>query len=199
MAAAADAGGDYARVEALLLEAGLRMPPMPDAALTRLKEREEWCFSTRAFKVPPYDIQHYVRKAMAGASPDYVLIAQAGRAGTAHAMHYFLVQGPLQLFLQIGWDEFSTGRERSTALVNECFGLAHHLVDATAEAIRRGRLTRDGRLTVVASDLEGGFWEVARRGERGTRPTAHTRRSPRGAVAPPEILRQAWRWCRGQT
>ncbi len=197
--AVVDTGGDYARVEALLLEAGLSMPPMPDAALTRLKEREEWCFSTRAFKVPPYDIQHYVRKAVAGASPDYVLIAQAGRAGTAYAMHYFLVQGPLQLFLQIGWGEFSTGRERSTALVNECFVLAHHLVEAIPEAIRRGQLTRDGRLTVVASDLAGGFWEVARRGERGTQPAPQTRRLPRGALAPPEILGQAVRWCRGKT
>jgi hypothetical protein len=197
--AVADTGGDYARVEALLLEAGLCMPPMPDAALTRLKEREEGCFSTRAFKVPPSDIQHYVRKAMAGASPDYVLIAQSGRAGPAYAMHYFLVQGPLQLFLQIGWDESSAGRERSAALVNGCFALAHHLVEAIPEAIRRGRLSRDGRLTVVASEREGSSWEVARRGERGTQPTPHTRRPPRGAVAPPEILKQALRWCRGQT
>ncbi len=198
MAAAKDAGGDYARVEALLTEAGLTMPPMPEAALTRLKEREEWCFSTRTFKVSPSDIQHYVRKAIAGASPDYVLIAQTGQGGSSSAMQYFLVQGPLQLFLQIGWNGASQDRQRSTALVNECFALAHQVAEAVPEALRRGRLPREGRLTVVASDRDEGFWEVAAPGERANRPSPQTRRVPRGAPDPRRVLGEAVGWCRGK-
>ncbi len=193
MAAAKDAGGDYTRVEALLAEAGLSMPPMPEAALTRLKEREDWCFSTRTVKVSPGEMRHYVRKAVAGASPDYVLIAQTGQGSGPSAMQYFLVQGPLQLFLQIGW-----GGPRAAVLVNECFALAHQLVEAVPEAIRRGRLPRRGRLTVVASDRDPGFWEVATSGEQAHQPSPPARRVPRGAPDPRRVLGEAVAWCRGK-
>ncbi|MBP1780111.1 MAG: hypothetical protein H6Q86_6122, partial [candidate division NC10 bacterium] len=68
MAKASGRSTDYGRLEALLAEAGLPMPPMPDGADARLKERGEWCYSTRALKESPLNVQHYVRKAIAGAS-----------------------------------------------------------------------------------------------------------------------------------
>ena len=190
--------GDYARVEALLAESGVAMPPMPADARTRLKEREEWCFSTRAFKVSPSELQHYVRKAIADVSPDYVLIAQAGHGVGSSALHYFLVQGPLQLFLQIGWGGGSAERERSTALLNECFALAHRLVGAIPEALRRGWLPRQGRITVVGSSLGEGFWEVAAAGERASQPGGPPRGKTRGGIGPREILEEAVLWCRGK-
>ncbi len=198
MAAAKDAGADYGRVEALLKEAGLSMPPMPETALTRLKEREEWCFCTRAVKVPPSEIRHYVRKAVAGASPDYVLLARTEASGAASAMQYFLVQGPLQLFLQVRWGGPAGGRDRGVALLNECFALVHQLVRAVPEAIRRGGLSPRGRITVVASDREPGFWEVTAAGERVDRAAPPIRRAPRGAPDPRTVLEGALGWCRGK-
>ena len=189
---------DYARVEALLAESGVAMPPMPADAKTRLKEREEWCFSTRALKVSPSELQHFVRKAIAGVSPDYVLIAQAGHGVGSSALHYFLVQGPLQLFLQIGWGGGSAERERSAALLNECFTLAHRLVGAIPEALRRGWLPRQGRITVVGSSLGESFWEVAAAGERASQPGGPPRSKTRGGIGPREILEEAVLWCRGK-
>ena len=127
MAKAKDSGGDYARAEALLAEAGLMMPPMPEMAEARLKEREDDCFSTRTFKESPANLLHYVRKAIGGVSPDYVLVALGRDGRTADALHFFLVQGPLQLFLQIGWGGAGAARERATVLINDCFALAHQL------------------------------------------------------------------------
>jgi hypothetical protein len=190
--------GDYARVEALLAESGVAMPPMPAEARTRLKEREEWCFCTRTFKVSPSELQHYVRKAIAGVSPDYVLIAQAGHGVGLPALHYFLVQGPLQLFLQIGWGGGSAEKERSTVLINDCFALAHRLVGAIPEALHRGWLPRQGRITVVGSSLGGGFWEVAAAGERASQPGGPPRGKTRGGIGPRETLEEAVRWCRGK-
>jgi len=198
MAGAKASGGDYARVEALLREAGLAMPPMPETARGRLKERGEWCFSTRALKVSPYDLQHYVRKVIAGASPDYVLIAHAGPGVNLCALHYFLVQGPLQLFLQIKWGGASMDRQGSTALANECFTLAHQLVEAIPEALRRGWLTREGRLTVVASSFSDGFWEVAAGGGRAEQQWPPPRRMPRSMLGPREVLLKALHWCQGE-
>ena len=190
--------GDFARVEALLAESRVDMPPMPADAGTRLKEREEWCFCTRSFKVSPSELQHFVRKAIAGVSPDYVLIAQAGHGIGSSALYYFLVQGPLQLFLQIGWGGGSAERERSTALLNECFALAHRLVGAIPEALRRGWLPRQGRITVVGSSPGESFWEVAAAGERASQPGGPPRGKTRSGIGPREILEEAVLWCRGK-
>ena len=172
--------GDYARVEALVAEAGVVMPPMPIDARARLKEREDWCFCTRTFKVPPSDVQYYVRKAIAGVSPDYVLIARTEAGVGPAALHYFLVQGPLQIFLQIG------------------FALARQLVDAIPEALRRGRLSRQGRITVVGSSFGKGFWEVAAAGERASQPGRTPRDKARAVQNPREILAEAVLWARGR-
>jgi len=188
---------EYARLEALLAEAGLTMPPMPDAAEARLKERGEWCFSTRAFGESPFNLQHYVRKAIAGASPDYVLVARVEHTADSFAMHYFLVQGPLQVFLQMAWGSL-VSRDRSTALANECFTLAHELVAAVPQALRAGRLSRAGRLTVVGSDLVEGFWEVAAAGERASQPGRPPRGKAKDVRRPRQILEEAVRWCRGE-
>jgi len=173
------------------------MPPMPDAAEARLKERAEWCFSTRAFKESPYDLRHYARKAIAGASPDYVLVARVGQGVNSFAMHYFLVQGPLQVFLQIAWGG-QVGHERSTALVNECFASAHELVAVVPQALRAARLAQAGRLTVVGSDLVESFWEVAAPGERASQPGRSTRGKAQDVRKPRQILEEAVRWCRGE-
>ena len=196
MAKAKDSGGDYARAEALLAEAGLMMPPMPEMAEARLKEREDDCFSTRTFKESPANLLHYVRKAIGGVSPDYVLVALGRDGRTADALHFFLVQGPLQLFLQIGWGGAGAARERATALVNDCFALAHQLVEAVPHALRKGRLAPTGRLTVVGSDLGESFWEVAQADERADRPSRPLRGKNRGARGPREVLEEAVRWCR---
>ncbi|HYL81145.1 MAG TPA: hypothetical protein VEU07_10065 [Candidatus Acidoferrum sp.] len=199
MAGPKRAGGDLARLESLLAEAGLAMPPMPDAALSRLKEREEWCFSTRAFKVSPYRLQHFVRKAIEGASPDYVLVAKTGQEADPDAMHYFLVQTPLQLFLQIGSSGVRVSREQSASLVNDCFASAHQLVRGIAEAQRHGRLPRGGRMTVVASNLNESFWEVVAGAERAAGSVLPSRRQPRNLLGPREVLSEASRWCAVKT
>ena len=90
-------------------------------------------------------------------------------------------------------------REGSAALVNECFTLAHQLVKAVPEAIRRGRLPQKGRLTVVASDISEGFWGAAVGDQRihPSQPPRH--RASRTLPGPREILIEALRWCRGET
>jgi len=185
------ASGDYGRVEGLLAEAGISMPPVPPALERQLKERHEWWFSSRTSKATPHDVFHYARKAMEGAAPDYVLIAKAGPPETP-AIHYFLVQAPLQLFIQIAYGD--AGRARAVALLNRCFDLAHRLATAAPAATRRGRLSADGRLTILASDVAEGFWEVAMSTERGVQPGRGGR--ARARQGPLEILEEALRWCR---
>jgi hypothetical protein len=187
--------GDFGRVEAMLAEAGVRMPPMPADAESRLKEREEGCFSTRTFKVSPAELLHYVRKAIGGVSPDYALIAIARLADGGDGLHYYLVQGPLQLFLQLRWGTGPAERERAAAAVAECFALAHELVAVVPQSLRRGLLDRTGRITIVGTEVGEGFWEVARLEGRETR-LWKPRSKGRVSHKPREILEEALVWCR---
>jgi len=187
---------EYGRLEAMLAEAGLSMPPLPAGAEARLKEREDDWFSTRAFKESPASMQHYVRKAITGVSPDYVLVARVGRGTAACAIHYFLVQAPLQIFLQLACGS-RPGQDRATLAINECFELTHELVAAVPRALRSGRLPAAGRLTVVASDRTDSFWEIASAGERAGQAARPARVKTHDARTPRQVLEAALRWCQG--
>jgi len=191
--------GDYGRLEGLLAEAGLAMPPMPAMAEARLKERGEWCFSTRTFKEPPSSLLHYVRKAIGGASPDYVLVASVGEDPEPSVLHYFLLQGILQLFVQIGWNGRETAPGRSNDLARECLDLARDLVVSVPGALHRGLLDPGGRLTVVATDRGESFWETASAVGRLLQTSRSSRRLTRNLSGPREVLTEAVRWCRTGT
>ncbi len=179
----------------LLGQAGLSLPPLPQSLERQLKERGDAYFSTRSFKAPPSDLTHFVRKAIEGALPDFVLIARAGDGLPAEALHYYLILAPLQLFLQLAWPRESGG-ERQAAAMAHCFELAHQLVQRVPVALQQGRLSTDGRLTVVGSDFGEGFWEVSMSGERAIRPGKSAARRPRNQPRPQEVLAEAVQWCK---
>ncbi len=186
-------GGDYGRLEQMLAELGIRMPPIPDTLRRQLKERDEWVFSTRTFKAAPSDLLHFIRKAIAGGLPDFALIARQVDVPPS-AMHVYLIQSPLQLFLQLRWGEPSS----AAATIDATLALSEELAREVPVALRRGRLSPDGRLTVVGSDFTEGFWEVAASTERAVRPGAAAR--PRARMIPPPqtILAEALAWCRAR-
>jgi hypothetical protein len=187
---------DYGLLEALLAETGIGMPPVPESLERQLKEREEWYFSTRSFKAPPGELMHYVRKAMEGALPDFVLVAHSGHGLPAPALHYYLLDAPLQLFLQMRWARGEASAEREASAAHESVALAHQVAAAVPQALRRGRLSVDGRFTVVGSDFVEGFWEVSMSGERATRPGAPPRGVRRPRPTPQQILGDALEWLR---
>jgi len=187
---------DYARLEEALAAAGIALLPVPEALRRQLKEREEWYFSTRSFKAPPGELMHYARKAMEGALPDFVLVAHTAEEVPAPALHYYLIQTPLQLFLQLRWARGEARGEREAVAVNECVGLAQRAAAAVPGAVRRGKLTVDGRLTIVGSDFGEGFWEVSLAGERGARPRGTPRATRRPKPTPAQVLSEALEWLR---
>jgi hypothetical protein len=182
-------------LEELLAKAGVCLPPIPLALQRQLKERAAGYFSTRSSKAPPSQLMHFVRKAMEGALPDFVLIARAADGLPAPALHYYLILAPLQLFLQLQWPA-EIGGERRAATIDECFRLSQQLVQLLPMALRRGRLSADGRLTVVGSDFGEGFWEVSMSGERAARPGRTAARGSRNKPRPQEVLAEAVRWCK---
>ena len=160
---------DFAKAQSLLKTAGLIMPPVPQELKPRLRERTEWCYSTRVLKVWPYNINEYVNEALNGRPRNYLVLAHAGHGVNSYAMHYFLVRRTLQLFLQVGWGGVYMNAREATTQVNECFRLAGRLLAAVEEAVQSSRLRPADRLTVVATDFYGGFWLPPEKEARGRR------------------------------
>ncbi|PTL35930.1 hypothetical protein CLG94_07085 [Candidatus Methylomirabilis limnetica] len=182
---------NLSKAESLLKSAGLIMPPVPEELIARFRERSSWCFSTRLLSVSPYNIKQYVQEALSGRVQDSLILARAGHGVNTYAMHYFLVHGPLQLFLQISWGGANMDSRQTTAEVNKCFRLVERLLESVGEGLRSGRLRPADRLTVVASNVYGGFWLAPT--ENGPTQTAAARWD--GSARDPKIvLIEAIRW-----
>ena len=89
--------------------AGLVLPPIPANLAPRLKERAEWRFSTKLLTLSPYAFEEYVRDGTRKGVRDSFVLAHAGHGVNSYALHYYLAQKPLRLFLQVGWRVYGRG------------------------------------------------------------------------------------------
>jgi len=152
---------------ALFADAKLPFPTVPAEFHSHFHEVDKWHFEANAPKGHPYNMDAYIRRARRSAVNDFVVLAHAGHGVNSYAIHYFVVQKPLAVFLQIGWGGVYMDAARSVALVTRCFALTDSLVAAVAEARATRRLTEDERIIVTASDFNMvSLLDVRRRGAR---------------------------------
>ena len=182
-----DLPNGVAAATALFRTEGLELPLVPTELARRFRQRGPWCFASRPVRVSPYEFDHYV--AEAGAASDYVLIAHAGHGVNSYGLHYYLVRGPLRLFLQVHWGGVYQDKPTATARANACFRLAAELVSAVQNAGRRGRFRSADRVVVVASDFYGGSCALPGQ-ENGV-----TRVRPDRSDLPNELMTRALDWC----
>ena len=140
-------------MRALLSDSGLVMPPVPPVFARRFRKRDEWVFASRQVRTSPYDIEHYVRAARRPDHRDYVLLAHAGHGVNSYAIHYYLVHGPLRLFLQIGWGGAYMDAKATTRGVNQAFGFCHDLVSLLQAPAASGRGSRPELRRLNEQDL----------------------------------------------
>jgi hypothetical protein len=174
----------------LLHGAGLDLPPIPAALASRLKRRGDWCYASRAVTRWPYLIEDYVAERTRGRRNDYVLLAHAGHGVNSYALHYYLVQPSVSLFLQVAWGGAYMNAAETTAAVNEIFGLARKLLDASKEAARGGHRRPPNDLLVVASSFYGGYISSRDADNLVLAPVTWTQSVPQ------DFLRQALERCR---
>jgi hypothetical protein len=120
-----------------------------------LRKRERWCYATREVERWPYEIDAYADEARTDV-PDYALVAHAGHGVNSYAIHYFLVRGPLGLFVQAPWGGVYTAEDEAVATMREYFDLAKTLVRAAGDGLSPGRAS--DRLVVYVSDFYGSWW-----------------------------------------
>ena len=144
---------DLDRARSLFAEAGLPFPAIPAEFVPDFREVDNWHFEANAPQGHPYNLHKYTRLARLASLNNYVVLAHAGHGVNSYAIHYFLVQKPLCVFLQIGWGGVYMDASKAVALLKRCFDLVEELVSATQAATARGRLNTDDRIVVTSSDF----------------------------------------------
>jgi hypothetical protein len=106
----------------------------------------------------PYLFREYVQAGMRERARSYVLVAHAGYGINSYAIHYYLVRGPLRVFVQIVWGGVYSNGPKHAAAVNRCFALLEHLILTVEAVVAAGHLQRSDRLVVAASSFYGSHW-----------------------------------------
>jgi len=181
-------GGDLAvsdleKARQLFTGEGLAFPAIPDKLAVRLKERDEWVFSTRELRMSPYNLQHYVQERNRARVGEYAVVAHSGHGVNSYAIQYYLIYGPLRMFLHLGWGGVYMDADAAASQIQECFSLADQIVPA---AMTAGKLGAGKRLTIVGSDFYGSYWSAPGRRRRKERGESKDSKTPAEALA--EVL-----------
>ncbi len=147
-----------ADAEAQFTAAGLPFPSIPAAFRERFRRVSEWVFGTREDDRNPTGPMWFLKEAVAREAPDYVLLGQGGSGAASQAIHFYLVQRPLAVFIQYGWlnvygDDHESARKFGAALQ-----ATDELIAAAAGATADGVLGEAHTLAILQSDLEQGMW-----------------------------------------
>ena len=161
----------------------MAFPKIPNELAVAIKEQSKWLFSTRELKTLPYFLQHYLQE-IGGNPPEYVILGHSGHGINSYAIHYYLVSGPLNLFLQLAWGGVYMDADASASWIRECFSLADEIVPAVRGA---ERLSAGERLTIVGSDFYGSYWSAPEQGRQ--KEIANDKNSK-------EVLTEVLRWLR---
>jgi len=137
---------DIKKARQLFRKAGLPFPRMPNELAARLKQQDAWLFSTRDLAVSPYNLQHYVREVDETRVEDYAVLSHSGHGVNSYALQYYLVYGPLRMFLHLGWGGVYMDPEQDKVKIAYCFSLAAKIFN-TAETVEK--LPIGQQLTIV--------------------------------------------------
>ncbi len=177
---------DTQKARADFRKAGLTFPRIPDGFADKLKEQDDWVFSTRKTCPSPYSLDYYVNEFDEGSVEDYVALAHSGHGVNSYALQYYLVRGDLGMFLHLGWGGVYSDPKEDAANIRDCFSLADEIVMA-AEAMQR--LGMVGNLKIVACDFYGSYWAS---------PEKNMPKADERSKRPAEVLTEVLDWLRNK-
>jgi hypothetical protein len=178
---------DIEKARRLFRDAGLSFPAIPRELAPQFKKRGEWLFSTRPLEMSPYHLQYYVREVEQPEVEEYAVLSHSGHGVNSYAIQYYLVRGPLCIFLHLGWGGVYMDAKQTAAQVCDCFSMADKVV---AAAQKLGPLRAGRRLTIVGSDFYGSYWLPTGKRLRAT----DEGRMQRSDLKPLEALAEALAW-----
>lgn len=173
---------DLEQARQLFTDAGLAFPTIPDKLAVKLKKRGPWLFSTCALETSPYNLSYYERESEQTHGKEYAVLCDSGHGVNSYAIQYYLVCGPLRMFLFLGWGGAYMDADAAASEIHECFSLADQIVPAAMTSVKLGT---GKRLTIVCSDFYGSYWLA---------PGQFQKRKSDDFKAPAQILADVLRW-----
>lgn len=113
---------------------------------------------------------------------EYILLSHSGHGVNSYAIQYYLVYGPLRMFLFLGWGGAYMDADANASNIRECFSLADEIVPAAKKVGKRGA---GECLTIVASDFYGSYWSA---------PGKSRQKKRMGHKGPVEVLSEVLHW-----
>ena len=159
---------------------GLPLPPVPETMLDALRLRGLTQAGSRDDPTPgAYNIHWFIDEAVANRAPDYVLFGEDGHGLNSHGFHWYLVAGPLAVFVQVAYGGLYSANGIAAARLSICYDAARELIDAVLDAADTGHLAADERIVVIDSFTAGQRWA---RHRAGTEPVWHLADDPIAAA-----------------
>jgi len=147
-------------------EQNLPFPPLPQALAERLQAFGNSVFTTRELDYGPYGLEAFSGSLLAGEpTDDYAVLGFDGHGINSWAVHYYLVQGPIALFIQIEWGGAYTDADEARQRVQTAFEWAGALQPALDAAASQGKIPAGTRLAAVYSDFAPSGWTWWKPGE----------------------------------
>lgn len=162
----------------------LRFPYVPGTMTAHMRSLGDMIFGTRDLNPGLSAVDSFVTELEQRAVDDYLLMGFDGHGIASQALHYYLVCGPLALFLQLNWANPFVDEETSRRRIDGALGVAKSLYDDIAKAVEKGRFSLGQRLVVVESDFATSRWGWT----HGTEPLTLKEESSALFVAHMELL-----------
>ena len=137
--------------------AGLGLPEPPATLSPEMRKVGERHWGTRPVGFALRGLEPYVRDALEGVGPDYLLAGIEDLSTNMPALHYFLSYGRLGLFVQDVLDFAGDGSYAAGPQLLGLMATAGRVQAAAVEAAAAGRLPGGGRLVVLQTPFEG-WW-----------------------------------------
>ena len=139
-------------------EEGLSFPPVPRELGEKLAFLAPWSFGTRSNAPPLYHLPLYIEELLSKHTEDYLAMGHAGHGINSCALHYYLVHGPVAVFVQLMWGGAFTDSEPAAERFATVCSQARAFIETAWEALRNGCLSGSERFLVVHSDFHGKQW-----------------------------------------
>ena len=137
----------------------LPFPPVPAALAALLQPQGPGWFATRPVATTPYDFDHFLGEVEAQpALPDYAVVGFDGHGANSWAVHFYLVDRGLALFVQLPWGGAYVDAEPARAEIAELFDWAAAMQSRLRSAEAARRIPHGTRLQVAASRFGHAGW-----------------------------------------
>jgi len=151
-------GQAWTAAQALFKKEGLSCPHVPPHLASSL-QADGTVFSTRPLPSSPYDIEHFLMEIEAEPGlPDYAVVGFAGHGTNSWAMHHYVVDKGLALFIQLPWGGAYLDPEPARQEISEMARWAMELQGQLDRANGLRKIPAGVRLLVAASRLGPAGW-----------------------------------------